>query len=354
MAYRADDVLADTDRIVSPELYEHYGKALRRSIDVTFTQDNGSGLSDRLRANASWFAAHKSAYVMQALRGIEADDAIQDKASAKKMALKLFDRWTDAEVNTATARARTAKQFEEFMQPDNARLFPNLRWIASRSADPRASHTKFYDRVWAKTDPFWQTNAPGTEWNCKCDIEETDDPVTDNSGVPHHIPPRGLEGNPAETGQLFTENASYVRGTRGVPEIEIIRTARDTFQARNKGAEIVTDTNLGRIVADDISIVEASKGSATEQNLFMKQEIVLNISRYVDKLEFLRDEAIDLSHNNKKGLFFKKKRQFSVMKVYRLLLESKNYQGELVQMDFIVKMGKFKSSGDFHLYSITG
>lgn len=152
---------------------------------------------------------------MQTLREIEADDAIQDKASAKKMALKLFDRWMDAEVNTATARARTAKQFEEFMQPDNVRLFPNLRWIASRSADPRVSHTKFYDRVWAKTDPFWRTNAPGTEWNCKCDIEETDDPVTDNSGVPNHIPPRGLEGNPAETGQFFTENASYVRGTKG-------------------------------------------------------------------------------------------------------------------------------------------
>jgi hypothetical protein len=354
MAYRADDVLADTDRIVSPELYEHYGKALRRSVDVTFTQDNGSGLSDRLRANASWFAAHKSAYVMQTLREIEADDAIQDKTSAKKMALKLFDRWMDAEVNTATARARTAKQFEEFMQPDNVRLFPNLRWIASRSADPRVSHTKFYDRVWAKTDPFWKTNAPGTEWNCKCDIEETDDPVTDNSGVSHHIPPRGLEGNPAETGQLFTENASYVRGTKGVPEIEIIRTARKTFQNRNKGIEIVSDTNIGRIVSDDISVRETCKGSATEQCFFTKQEIVLNVSHYADKLEYLRDEAVDLTHNSEGSMFLKKKRQFSVIKVYRLLLESKNYQGKTVQMDVIVKLGKFKSSGDFHLYSITG
>ena len=217
LAYNADDVLADTDLPVSPQLYEHYGKALRRSVDVTFTQDNGSGLSDRLRANASWFAAHKSAYVMQALRDVQLDPTIPDdqKPDALRAMLRLFDRWTDAEVNTATARARTAKQFEEFMQPDNARLFPNLRWIASRSADPRASHKKFYDRVWAKNDPFWKTNAPGTEWNCKCDIEETDDPVTDNSGVPNHIPPRGLEGNPAETGQLFTENASYVRGTKG-------------------------------------------------------------------------------------------------------------------------------------------
>lgn len=344
MAYRADDVLADTDRIVSPELYEHYGKALRRSVDVTFSQDNGSGLSDRLRANASWFAAHKSAYVMQTLREIEADDAIQDKASAKKMALKLFDRWMDAEVNTATARARTAKQFEEFMQPDNVRLFPNLRWIASRSADPRVSHTKFYDRVWAKNDPFWQTNAPGTEWNCKCDIEETDDPVTDNSGVPHHIPPRGLEGNPAETGQLFTENASYVRGTsshetRG----EIIRAERERRHNEDANTHMVINTEIGDILFDNISVIELSKGAKTETSYFLKQEIGRNIGKYFSHMEPMPSEDIDLGHNNHNNIFYRRKAQFVAMLVYRL-----NVHG----YSFRVKLGDF-GNGTYNLYCIT-
>lgn len=108
-------------------------------------------------------------------------------------------------------RARTAKQFEEFMKPNNMRLFPNLKWLPSRSADPRQSHTAFYNRVWAKDDPFWPTNAPGNEWNCKCDVEETDEPLTDNSAVPETVIPIGLEGNPAQTGEIFTDKTNYIR-----------------------------------------------------------------------------------------------------------------------------------------------
>lgn len=139
-----------------------------------------------------------------------ADDSIEDKSAAARATLRAFDRFQDAEYNTAVARARTAKQFETFMDPDNVRLFPNLRWLASRSANPRAAHQAFYDRVWRKDDPFWSSHAPGTEWNCKCDVEETDDPVTENTDFEMPKAPRGLEGNPAQTGEVFTDNASYV------------------------------------------------------------------------------------------------------------------------------------------------
>ena len=355
MAYRADDVLADTDRIVSPELYEHYGKALRRSVDVTFTQDNGSGLSDRLRANASWFAAHKSAYVMQTLREIEADDAIQDKASAKKMALKLFDRWMDAEVNTATARARTAKQFEEFMQPDNVRLFPNLRWIASRSADPRASHTKFYDRVWAKTDPFWQTNAPGTEWNCKCDIEETDDPVTDNSSIPDYIPPRGLEGNPAETGQLFTENASYVRGTKGVErevsgvwkfqERERLKTDKSFKQKiLAQKAMCKYDGVVSKIIIEETGIDEALHSSFGSPDFVLKNYSLRRIGQLMKDAEYLGWMEVDL-HNSKKSPKYRFKLDKDIFLYYRSTLPN----GEPCY--FHLCRNKF--NGDIYLYSLT-
>ncbi|MBE6331671.1 MAG: hypothetical protein E7070_05145 [Bacteroidales bacterium] len=328
LAYNADDVLADTDLPVSPQLYEHYGKALRRSVDVTFTQDNGSGLSDRLRANASWFAAHKSAYVMQALRDVQLDPTIPDdqKPDALRAMLRLFDRWTDAEVNTATARARTAKQFEEFMQPDNARLFPNLRWIASRSADPRASHTKFYDRVWAKTDPFWQTNAPGTEWNCKCDIEETDDPVTDNSGVPHHIPPRGLEGNPAETGQLFSENASYVRGTKGVE--------RDCQKIEQKALiRAHTDRVVGECEIDGTSrpihtAIWGTKEIANKMfgnpDYWHRNQVYAHLEDYLQEAVYVEGKDVDLGHNtNAKRL--KLKSHFSKFHYIRIKAWEQHY-----------------------------
>ncbi|MBQ0016095.1 MAG: hypothetical protein KBT04_03855 [Bacteroidales bacterium] len=46
-------------------------------------------------------------------------------------------RWQAAEANTATARARTAKQWAQFNDKDHRDLFPNLQWLPSRSATPR-------------------------------------------------------------------------------------------------------------------------------------------------------------------------------------------------------------------------
>jgi hypothetical protein len=39
-------------------------------------------------------------------------------------------------------------------------------------------------------------------------------PATDNSDVPNIEPPRGLEGNPAETGEVFTDNVGYVKNAK--------------------------------------------------------------------------------------------------------------------------------------------
>ena len=125
------------------------------------------------------------------------------------------------EANTARTRARTGKQWQQFNEDDNKDLFPNIRWIASRSATPREAHMPFYGRVWAKTDPFWQHNQPGTLWNCKCDWEETDDPVT--TGNPQkNIEVPGLKGNPAETGQIFSEDAPYFSRCQNKETVEPI------------------------------------------------------------------------------------------------------------------------------------
>ena len=215
LRYKDQDIIDGLDQTINPSLYGHYSASFRRAVDVTFKQDSDSGLSDRLRANAARFAAHKAAYVQRTLQNIQADPQIEDKPKACKQALRVFDNWQDAEYNTAVARARTAKQFEEFNDPESLRLFPNLRWVPSRSANPRATHQVFYDRVWAKNDPFWANHSPGTEWNCKCDIEETDAPVTENQDMQLPKAPRGLEGNPYETGELFSDNASYIAKTEG-------------------------------------------------------------------------------------------------------------------------------------------
>ncbi len=188
---------------INPDLYEAYSQNFRKAVAGVFG-DNPSDLSIQFDANVSRFAAHKAYHATRELAGIEADE-IDTKGKA---ILNKYNRWQAAEYNTAVARARTARQWKD-LQEDTT-LYPNLRWLPSRSATPREQHMVFYNRVWAKTDPFWNENTPGSLWNCKCDWEETDEPVTDGNPVTK-VTAKGLEGNPGITGEIFTNESAYIK-----------------------------------------------------------------------------------------------------------------------------------------------
>ena len=233
----------------------------------------------------SRFAAYKAEYVSAALNRALNDPATPeaDRPKLARAVLRTFNRYQDAERSTATARARTAKQFEEFLQPDNVRLFPNLKWLPSRSADPRVSHTAFYNHIWAKDDPFWNTNAPGTEWNCKCDIEETDEPATDNAAVPQPTVPLGLEGNPAQTGEIFTDNASYIRTASRAMREKVQNLARkmtikDGQQLYSKKAtQIDEQGNPIEIVFNSKGVSHFANDMLSDRKVWLKKELTTRL-----------------------------------------------------------------------------
>lgn len=272
-----------------------------------------------------------------------AEDGDIDKG---RKVLHAFNRYQAAEYNTAVSRCRTAKQFEEFSAPDNMRLFPNLRWLPSRSATPREQHMLFYNRVWAKDDPFWSQNSPGNLWNCKCDWEETSDPITDgNPETP--VRHDGLEGNPAQTGEVFTDNANYIR-TLNRSDInigqKIVKFYRDTLRSKYETKSINIDTDFGYILIDNITIQEITKGAKTEKSFFYKQEIVQNIEHYIKQMVLIDGhETIDLSHNNHRSIYYQRKKLFTHMEVYRL---------DIGVYSYCIKFGVFRNE-DKNLYCIT-
>ena len=198
--------ITNSNNSINPTIYDSYSSNFRKAVDSVF-RDSKNELSDKLKANVSRFAAYKSMHATRQIRSTITDTGSIDDA---KKILHKFNRWQAAEYNTTVARSRTAKQWQEFASEVNLVLFPNLRWIPSRSATPREEHVVFWNKVWAKTDPFWTQNQPGSLWNCGCDWEETDAPV---SGMSYHksLSAKGLEGNPAITGEIFTNNSSYVK-----------------------------------------------------------------------------------------------------------------------------------------------
>jgi hypothetical protein len=333
------DDIALGDAPVSRDLFEAYSNNLRKAINTVFA-DGDTPLADSLRANVSRFSAYKAAIATEQIRSAARNGGDPEPVLHK------FNRYQATEYSTAVNRARTGKQFDEFCQDRHLRLFPNLRWLPSTSADPREEHRVFWNRVWPKDDPFWSENQPGNLWNCHCDWEETDDDATADNPKSRVVEAhQGLEGNPAETGNVFSDEHTYMKHASASTGIEVIKAARDVVRAQHGEGKRIAETSLGKILIDKISIQECSKGSADDKSYFLKQEIAKNIEAYTKQMEFLREEEVDLSHNNKKLPFYRRKKHFKHIEVYSL--QVKGYP-------FVIKIGEFKRNKLHHLYCITG
>lgn len=216
---------------IHPDVYKAYSDNLHKAVGGVFRSDDYGDryfdLQAQLQSNVTRFAAYKAYHLTEQLKKKREEWTNDDdfKNIAKAM-MNTFNRYQAAEYNTATARARTAKQWNDFnADPIANELYPNLRWLPSRSANPREEHQAFYWLVLPKTDLFWQQNQPGNLWNCKCDWEETDAPIdtkelkaddlakarSEGGGI--HA--NGLEGNPAVTGEIFTKECTYFKQVSG-------------------------------------------------------------------------------------------------------------------------------------------
>lgn len=293
-------------------------------------------LRAQLNANVTRFAAYKAYHATQQIKQAKTD------GSEPEPVLHKYNRWQATEYATTVARCRTARQFADFNS--RADLFPCLRWLPSRSASPREEHRMFWNRVWRKDDPFWQTNQPGNLWNCKCDWEETDDEPTDGNPA-NTIAAQGLEGNPAITGEVFSPDASYFETAHETGDKAVKNFVRDYRREHWQEYSYGVTTDIGHISVDNITVDEVSKGAADNSSLFLKFEVMRNIGEYIRCLTPLPDQEVELGHNNRSGKYFRRKTQFVRFRVFLLHLNDR---------DFIVKFGEYRRDGSLHLYTITG
>lgn len=119
--------------------------------------------------------------------------------------------WLRTEYDTAVKRAHMAADWQRFEA--DADLFPNLEWLPSTSINPRPEHMIFYGLVLPIHHPFWRENFPGDLWGCKCDVQATDALRTPEADIPAPLPQsraaKGLDKNPAHTGEIFTASHPY-------------------------------------------------------------------------------------------------------------------------------------------------
>lgn len=254
--YAKFDVLKEID----PDLFRFTERALGDAVssgfgEVRFGSPDYDFLEELERNNAV-FAAFKTHRQQNDLAALlrDKDGNLRGFADFKKAAGPVIGKyntsWLATEYNTAIRSARTAARFRKYMRDSD--LFPNIRWLPSRSADPREAHMPYYNTVRAISDPWWKTHYPGCLWNCKCDMENTADGIThvgDNPAVPGAVPTGtgkpaampGLDRNPAYTGSIFTGNHPYV--SKAYPGAE---DAVREFLKEERGYSVVP-TKKGRL-----------------------------------------------------------------------------------------------------------
>lgn len=206
----------DPKKEIDPLLFSEVSRILGEAVDEGFgNPDIEDEFIRQLKSSTEVFSAFKTHRMGRDMAAKLLDDKGQLKSYRQfkqdvlPIASHHIDNWLKTEYNTAVRRAHLAADFERYKR--NADILPNLRWEPSTSVNKRELHIPFYDRVWAIDDPFWADNFPGSLWNCKCGISPTDDPLTDNSDIitldvkPH----KGLDGNPAVTGQIFSDDHPY-------------------------------------------------------------------------------------------------------------------------------------------------
>ena len=199
---------------INSKLFDAYSSNFTSAVNSRLSGDKYAAKRAELLLNVNKFAAYKSYHATQEIARERADkhgEVRSDKEyrkAAKKVANK-YNRNQITEHNVTVSRTRTAKQWIDFnSDSERVSLYPNMKWLPSRSAEQRLSHQQYYGLVLPKNDPFWNENQPGNLWNCKCDWEETDEPIADRPKSTTK-PAEGLEGNPGETGEVFTGNHTY-------------------------------------------------------------------------------------------------------------------------------------------------
>ena len=119
--------------------------------------------------------------------------------------------WLRTEYGTAVIRAHNAADWQQFLR--DADVMPNLRWMPTTSPTPESSHRAFWERrlTLPVSDPFWDEHHPGDRWNCKCSLEQTDDPPTPElkAEFAGEAPQPGLTNNPGKDGHTFSQDHPY-------------------------------------------------------------------------------------------------------------------------------------------------
>lgn len=213
------DVRTEIETHIFEETLRRFNEAtaqgLAESVDPEIISDR---FLYELRTNNAVFSAFKTHRMQNDIAAQLIDPVTGQlksfdkwKRDIKGMTDHYVHSWLQTEYNTAVIRAQQAADWKHFL--DEADVFPNVRWMPTTSLTPDPLHERFWTLklTLPVNHPFWQEHRPGDRWNCKCSLQQTDEPVNAAAleGYTPPLPMPGLDNNPANDGALFSRSHPY-------------------------------------------------------------------------------------------------------------------------------------------------
>lgn len=184
----------------------------------------------QLQTNAACFAAFKSHAQIKEMTAFVKDDNgnLRSKAEFKQKAWELDSNYRgahlDVEYDTCVRNARSAAQWQKAQTTKH--LYPNIKYIASKSAHPRNAHQPYYGLIRPIDDPIWNGILPINAWGCKCSWTVTDEETND---IPSNLPAPdpAFAFNPGKTGQVFDlYKSDYIKSVPSKEQPKLIKEAK--------------------------------------------------------------------------------------------------------------------------------
>ena len=292
--YKGLNVRDEIEDHIFRETLRLFNEAASKGISESKWPDVPDEFINQLRTNnAIW-----SAFRVHRMQNDIASKLIDENGQLKK-----FDRWVEdikgmtnhyvgpwlrTEYNTAVIRAHQAADWKHFEA--EADVFQNVRWMPTTSPDQDPLHRQYWEKKLTLpiNHPFWEKHRPGDRWNCKCTLQQTDEPVNDEVIKDFYPVPQepGLDNNPGKDGKLFSNTHPYISkaypGAKAAVE-DILDEVLDfvpaqTIEEAEKFAEqYIKKVNFGDFKAGvsykGISLEVANEINRTLQQIFSTVDI---------------------------------------------------------------------------------
>ena len=202
-----DEVWQRTDKQLRKGVMDGYGKT---GYDV-----NDFDTVMQLNSNVGVFSAFKSYRMHNELKTNLTDENGKklpfDKflTNYRKVDKEYNVNYLRSEYNMAQRQAQAANKWSDFEKSKD--LYPNLKYMPSRSAEPRQNHKQYYGKVKPINDPVWDTLMPPLAWGCNCWVQATDEP-SESTSIEAPLPIDGVVGNPGKQKKVFSNKHPFVKG----------------------------------------------------------------------------------------------------------------------------------------------